>query len=85
MATSKDKERYRVARYWINAVGGIEKAAAITGVSTRTLERIFAGKKPPPPRLLEEMAEYDDSLMPNTRLSAELRAAAEPAGGQADA
>lgn len=89
MATPKDKQRSAAARLWIATVGGIPRAAEISGVSARTLERMKAGTRPPPPKLLEEMAASLDAMQGNRALldpiSNELRAAAQPAGGQADA
>ncbi|NLS27971.1 hypothetical protein S2M10_29730 [Sphingomonas sp. S2M10] len=92
MATPKDKLRCKLARIWINEVGGIAEAAEITGVNPRTLQRIFGGKQPPPPRLLEEMAGWIDvgdttaMLPPNMKqLAIDLRAAAQPAEVGADA
>lgn len=91
MATPKDKLRVNLARLWISGVGGIAEASDITGISPRTLERFKAGK-PPSTSLLIEMAEWIEmqtdtrSLKPEMiNLSAQIRAAAQPAEGQADA
>lgn len=56
MSTPHDAQRIADFRSWVTLVGGVHDAHERTGISIRTLQRIIAGKQPPPVRLLERLA-----------------------------
>ncbi len=57
MTTSKARQRVDAFRAWIGLIGGLDAAHRHTGIAMRSLERMRAGDKPPPVRLLDRAAE----------------------------
>lgn len=80
MPTRKDQDRVAAFRAWLEHVGGIEHASIATGIGSRTLERMRAGKQPPPARLLDELA-IGATEAGATELGRLLAGAARPAAG----
>jgi hypothetical protein len=75
------KERTRLFRRWLRAIGDdLDEAQRLTGVGRRSLERMKAGAKPPPLRLLEDLA-TDAAARGRADLAGELAAAATPSEG----
>lgn len=56
MSTPHDAQRIADFRAWVRLAGGIEEAHARTGIGIRSLQRMVAGKQPPPAQLLERLA-----------------------------
>ena len=65
MSTPKDRQRTEAFRAWLKHIGSIEAAQAATGINTRSLERMRAGKKPPPVALLQALALLEKRRAPN--------------------
>ena len=77
MSTPKDHQRVRAFRAFAKHVGGAAGARARTGVGQRSIERMIAGKQPPPVGLLSRCAGF--ALADgNHELAAALQDAARP-------
>lgn len=82
MTTSKDRQRVEAFRAWMGLLGGLDAVAAHTGIALRSLERMRAGKQPPPVRLLDraaeevERADWQDRAALANAIARDLRAAA---------
>lgn len=84
MTTSKDRQRVDAFRAWIGLIGGLDAAHRHTGIALRSLERMRAGKQPPPVRLLDraaddiERADWRDRQRLANDVARQLRTAARP-------
>ena len=75
------QQRTRLFRRWLRAIGDdLDEAQRVTGVGRRSLERMKTGAKPPPLRLLEDLA-TDAAARGRDDLAGELAAAATAPGG----
>jgi hypothetical protein len=81
MPTQHDSTRTRAFRRWLqsldpDAARAIERAAPITGIAARTMQR---GTQPPPTRLLDQLAN-EAAGRGLDALAGELAGAAQPVG-----
>ena len=83
MATPQDQQRIAAFRAWLSHIGGIDRAQAATGIARRSIERMNAGREPPPTRLLERLA--GEVALAAPRLADRLTRAAQPAEGAQNA
>lgn len=70
LSTPKDQERVEAFRAWHRWAEGLQ--AVDVNLNPRTVERFLNGTKPPPPRLLEELA----MACPDRAIAQQLRDAA---------
>lgn len=76
MSTPHDARRRIAFRNWANFIGGIDAAAAHTGIARRSIERMWSGQQTPPVRLLEQLGNELNAANKAPTIAADLLAAA---------